>query len=107
MVPTIGSESPWGEIEDIERLADGLLNIHTSEHRALLPDDVLAATCGGLGREGWFERDVDVAIVAGWLGHLFPDVFAPAAIREAHEWVREVYRLEPPDAPAGRVPGRA
>lgn len=70
----VGSGSPWGRIEHIERIAAGVDVVHTASHGGLrlshevtdrLPSDVLHSFYHG---PGWAEEDCEAGIVLVLLG---------------------------------------
>lgn len=65
--PTIGTRSPWGEIDSAHTLIDGIVTVGTASHggmwvsperRAQMPPPLR------LGRKAWYEEDCETALVA-------------------------------------------
>lgn len=82
----IGGPSPWGAIQSIDVVGDGVYFVETPSHGGFflepsalgrIDDETLAGTFNGLGLRGWFEEDCDWRHVA----RAFPDLFPP----DAHE----------------------
>lgn len=72
--------TPWGFADRQTELAPGIISYSTPSHggiqlspelNAKVPAHIKAATFNKLGEQGWYEEDVDWAIVA----HFFPDAF--------------------------------
>ncbi|MFH2073296.1 MAG: hypothetical protein ABIJ75_10645 [Actinomycetota bacterium] len=85
----MATRTPWGPAQDVTEYPGGIRFYRTASHggfkvpEALLgriPYKVRAGTWGSMGLGGWFEEDVDAAIVPVF----FPESFTPeqvAAVR--------------------------
>lgn len=83
--------TPWGEVEDFDFMAPGIVRIYTASHggiwlsperNAQVPMHLKHETFLKNGLQGWYEEDFDVEIVA----KVFPD---------------EVFLVECPSLPPG------
>lgn len=88
--PEIGDGSPWGTIETITYLADGIVHVETANHGGFhvseerfeaIPKDWCAIRHGRTREDGsrWFEEDADWVLVA--LTHR--DAFRAETIKHA------------------------
>lgn len=84
--------SPWGPVQSERELAPGLVSVETAGHGGIKLDRRLNAEVPEYMRlsGGWYEEDVDWAIVAV----VHPDAFSPAEVEDAKATLRN-YR---PDA---------
>ena len=96
-VPVKGGNSPWGRIDDCERVADGLYSVSTPSHggywvsreRVALMDPQYRDRKTFVGGDGiggkWYEEDCDWAMVCICFPHLFPaDALAAAEVTARH-----------------------
>lgn len=85
--------SPWGAIQTMTEVAPGILQVTTPSHGGLYVTADLVAQMPEHLREtpyssgGWFEEDVDWALVA----LAFPQHFTAQMILAAHRIVGYVY----------------
>ncbi len=88
-----GGHSPWGVIDDVKKIAEGIERISTPSHGGLhLSSIINAAMPEALRRpDGWYEEDVEWALVA----LAFPAHFAEHERTEAEKvvrnWLPDVY----------------
>jgi len=97
--------SPWGEVQHVESIADGVYLVSTASHGGvwLAPPlrERLAKVCAGLwtpftGTFEWLEEDCDLSVAVVWLGESWPNL-RPGGLELAIESVTN-YR---PYFPAG------
>jgi hypothetical protein len=87
---TINSNTPWGEAQDVEKIAEGIESVMTAGHggfklsterhamvRQKFPD--FHTFAGG----SWYEEDCDVAVVVV----TFPECFKPETVEQAKKMV--------------------
>ncbi len=77
----VSADTPWGKAESVTEIADGIFLYHTTASRggyrlssrrnANVPLVLKKATVQQFGLKGWYEEDVDWAIVV----HSFPECF--------------------------------
>lgn len=94
--------TPWGESQIVEKVADGIFAVATAGHggyrldkarNAKVPEAWREASFNGNGRFGWYEEDCDWAMVA----LTFPEVFPPQAqqaAREMMEWIHPELKID-------------
>lgn len=63
--PQLGGRSPWGRIDHIEKLADGILHVSTPEHGGawLSQERLDAMRLDERSADGWYEEDCEMAFV--------------------------------------------
>lgn len=61
--PREGDRSPWGPIETAERLADGIVSVHTPSHGGIWLSAARLAQMppGERSTDGWYEEDCEAA----------------------------------------------
>jgi hypothetical protein len=85
--------SPWGAVEHVTQLAEGIWQIDTASHGGIFLSDQRMAEMPVERREtkyskgGWFEEDCDWALVAV----TFPDAFKDEHVEIAREIVRNFH----------------
>jgi hypothetical protein len=89
--------SPWGAIQDITQVADGIAFVSTPSHGGYKLDKKLNAKIPKIFRDrasiagGWYEEDCAWSIVA----ITFPQFFPAEALKRAHEsakyWFKDEY----------------
>jgi hypothetical protein len=84
----VTSDSPWGKAESVTEIADGIYSYSTPAHggyrlnrqrNATVSAILKKATCQQLGLRGWYEEDVDWAIVV----YTFPECFGKQRYNQA------------------------
>lgn len=101
-------QSPWGQIQHVTHIADGIWQVHTASHGGIKLSHQRFAAMPRAWRstpysgDGWFEEDCDWAFVA----LAFPDAFSANEVEEARQTIERHYpqRLiatagEPPPPP--------
>lgn len=90
--PHVGSRTPWGAADHVEKLADGIWQVGTPSHGGVklsasrnraVPDYMRASS-------GWYEEDCEWSVPAT----VFPDAFKP----ESREHAKKTLRNWKPDA---------
>lgn len=78
--------TPWGQAQQIEDLAPGIKWVSTASHGGVKLDRALNAEVPDYMREpdGWYEEDVDWAVVAV----VYPDAFEPGSRERAKDTLR-------------------
>lgn len=85
--------SPWGAIQDITHVADGISFVSTPSHGGYKLDRKLNAKIPKIFRDcaslpgGWYEEDCAWSIVA----ITFPEYFPPEALDIAHNSAKRWY----------------
>jgi hypothetical protein len=98
------TNSPWGLIQQVTQIAEGIWQVSTASHGGLKVSDQRLAAMPAQQRttpyshDGWFEEDLDWALVAV----SFPEAFRPEDVVMARQSLAQYYpdiRLsEPPSA---------
>ena len=90
-------QTPWGESQEVESVAPGILRVSTAGHGGYWLDEERAQTVAArfvtfqpFAGWPWFEEDQDWAVVA----FAFPESFTPAQLRGAVRTVALSVRLE-------------
>lgn len=87
------TSSPWGHVQTITLVVDGITQVHTAEHGGLWVsrsrlDQMPAAlrSCNTYSGAGgpWFEEDCEFALVVA----AFPDAFTPRLCHAAAATIR-------------------
>lgn len=95
-LPKVGGPSPWGPIQTINRVEDGILSVSTAGHGGLwLSPERLAAMPAHLKRpttfykrgSPWFEEDVEILRVQV----AFPDICLAYNATEAERVLRNYH----------------
>lgn len=95
------TNSPWGAVQHITQLAEGIVMIDTASHGGIkVSDDLLAKMPEALRRTpysggGWFEEDCDWAFVAV----CFPDAFKAEHVEMARKTIAMTYPNRMADIP--------
>lgn len=86
---TEGSNSPWGEIQDVTPIAPGIDAVGTAGHGGVKLSGGRQGKIHPAWRRphGWYEEDLDAAIVCV----TFPDEFEPHIVEHAHGQLRDYY----------------
>ena len=79
--------SPWGEVQDIDPIADGIEFLFTAGHGGMKLSDERAKAVKAkfpnfttwVGDCHYYEEDSDVAVVVA----TFPECFSPEAVKQA------------------------
>ena len=83
------AHTPWGKPDHTSDIAPGIVQVSTPSHggiilsperNALVPAELKEASWSRQGVRGYYEEDVDAAIVAV----VFPECFGAEAVRTAH-----------------------
>ena len=83
------SRCPWGKIQSTQQIAPGITKYSTASHggyhltpdlNSKVPELLRKATFGGLGEKGWYEEDIDWAIVVYVFDEHFDEKIKLAAI---------------------------
>jgi hypothetical protein len=99
------TNSPWGLIQQVKQIAEGIWQVSTASHGGLkVSDQRLAAMPAErhttpYSHGGWFEEDLDWALVAV----SFPEAFTPEDLAMARQSLAQYYpdiRLSEPVRPA-------
>lgn len=79
---SVGSRTPWGEAQQIDRVADGIVFASTASHGGikLSPERNKEIPAILRKKSGWYEEDVEAAIPAA----VFADAFAETNVRGTH-----------------------
>lgn len=61
--PQEGDSSPWGEIQQADQLAEGVVEVHTASHGGiwLSPERLAQMPEGQVSSDGWYEEDSEAA----------------------------------------------
>ncbi|WP_274630856.1 DUF7007 domain-containing protein [Arvimicrobium flavum] len=87
------THSPWGAIQHVTQIVDGIWRIDTASHGGLkLSDQRLAAMppawrSMAYSGNGWFEEDCDWGLVA----LAFPEAFKPEHVAIARKTIASCY----------------
>lgn len=100
--PVKGSDSPWGTVEDVYTVKEGITQVSTLSHGGFhvtpermsrMPEELKGkrsyATHFEEGGNGWFEEDCEVCLVV----LAFPDEFTDWQVEESKREVRFIYHL--------------
>jgi hypothetical protein len=99
------TNSPWGLIQQVTQIAEGIWQVSTASHGGLKVSDQRLAAMPAQRRatpyshDGWFEEDLDWALVAV----SFPEAFRPDDLAMARQSLAQYYpdiRLSEPVRPA-------
>jgi hypothetical protein len=75
MTPIEGSPTPWGPVQQFEELAPGIVQVSTAGHGGIWVSaerlEKMPVKRTAFSQGGWFEEDVDWALVA----IAFPEAF--------------------------------
>lgn len=86
-----GSASPWGPIQTVTKLADGIVSVTTASHGGICVSPSLLAKMPvkstPYSEGGWFEEDCDWALVA----LCFPYAFTPGSVEYAKKLAKGSY----------------
>ncbi len=84
---TAPSSSPWGQIQDCERLSEGVWTVSTASHGGIKLDRIRNALIPEAARipGGWYEEDCDYAIPVVALG-LDSETRRDAARQSIRRW---------------------
>jgi len=85
----VGSRTPWGRADSARRKGPGIFEVSTPSHGGYKLDVTRNAKIPRALRRkgGWYEEDIDWAIVVLFLGHTF-DFCTPDAFEDARSCVR-------------------
>jgi len=88
----VGSTSPWGSIDNVERPAPGIARVTTPSHGGykLTKERNAAVNPAWRDRGGWYEEDCEWAAVHITFPDVFPDDQAVAR-RVARDWMPDAY----------------
>lgn len=80
--------TPWGSAQSIDKIADGIVQVSTASHGGIGLDETRNAQMPDALRVdgGWYEEDVQWALVVLAFPDLFPDRIAQDAPRVVKEW---------------------
>ncbi len=90
-IPAVGSRSPWGKIQTVQRHGKGIATVTTSRHGGikLSPENNRKVHPAWRRAGGWYEEDQEYAIVV----LTFPDAI-PGLVEWAHESAKNNYPSE-------------
>ena len=93
IAPLPMTNSPWGMIQQVAQIAEGIWQVSTASHGGLkISDQRLAAMPAErrstpYSHDGWFEEDLDWALVA----ISFPEAFRPEDVAMARQSLARYY----------------
>lgn len=81
-------QTPWGPTQQIDRIADGVLRVYTASHGGFRLDEARNAAMPEALRnyDGWYEEDVEWALVVCAFGDLFDERLRNRAPEIVREW---------------------
>lgn len=94
-IPTVGQHSPWGAIQNVNKIADGIYQVYTAGHGGIFID--FNRVCEYKRKVGeypfspwlkshnWYEEDVDCAMIMAF----WPEYFSNGISSEAIKMVKE------------------
>ena len=82
--PQVGHISPWGQIDGIEELADGIVQVFTPGHGGiwLSPERLAAMPAEQRSTDGWYEEDCEAVFPLA----RFLDECKPASSQHRERW---------------------
>lgn len=89
--------TPWGHAQTVTMIAPGIISYTTASHggiyldkahNRLVPTCLKQSTFAGLGIKGWYEEDVDWAIVV----YMFPEHFDSKRYDEASKCLQDHHK---------------
>lgn len=85
--PKIGGRSPWGKIQDVQDLADGVWFVSTSSHGGIKLSRKLQNEMPECLRQktAWYEEDCEASLVMVGLQRYFHEEKWQKSINEAHQ----------------------
>lgn len=85
--------TPWGNSQTVKTLGDGVVEVDTAAHGGvhLTPARNAQVHTAWRDKNGWYEEDVEWAIVALTFPNLYEPVYVIMAHRVAKDWMPDQY----------------
>jgi len=89
----VGSASPWGRVQFLHVISEGVVQVSTASHGGIKLDSTRNAQLPRPLRNvgGWYEEDCEVAKVIAGLPELFSEEDVGAAIASLKNWNPDEY----------------
>lgn len=99
--PKIGSRSPWGTVDQVHLVAEGIWSVSTAGHGGLKLDAGRNSKVPQYMRSpgGWYEEDCEWSIPVVVHGASFPEELVKKALETLRNWFPDQYQAYTGESP--------